>query len=115
MIPFVVLNLDVPRKLRFGMGAMVEFEQSTGTKVRELDESLTMQQAAQLLWAMLRQDNPEITMAESNRLVDEYAKDVNEVIEKVAEAITVAFNGEAERPNAPAPTHKSGISAKKAR
>ena len=90
-IPFVMIELDKPRKLRFGMGAMVEFEQLTGIKLMSLDDEMSIQTAAKVLWIMLKQEEKELTFEKTLELVDEYADNLNSVIEKVTEAIGAAF------------------------
>lgn len=102
MIPFVVIELDRPRKLRFGMGATVEFEQLTGIKLQELDLSaISGELCAKLLWVMLRQEDPELTFKGACDLVDEYAKDMLTVIESVAKAIGLAYRVDGGEKNAP--------------
>ena len=56
-IPFIMINLDRPRKLRFGMGAMVEFEQLTGIKLMELNDEMSMDVCSKILWIMLKQED----------------------------------------------------------
>ena len=104
-IPFVMIDLDKPRRLRFGMGAMVEFEQVTGTKLMDIDGPLSVEATCQALWVMLRQDDPELTFDGVCRLVDDNASGITEVISKTAEAISAALGG-GESPNAKTPTAK---------
>lgn len=102
-IPFVMINLDRPRKLRFGMGAMVEFEQLTGVKLTGLDDEMSMETCARLLWVMLKQEDEALTLRDTLSLIDEYADNVTDVMEKVTQAIETAFKQEGKRPNAAKP------------
>jgi hypothetical protein len=121
-IPFVIFNLDEPRKLRLGMGAMVEFEQVTGVSLLELaaqehicpecgykweENSMTIEIACKLLWIMLKQENKSLTFEKSCDLIDNYAESVTEVITKVTEAVNIAFLGEKKPKNAKKPTTKN--------
>lgn len=92
MIPFVTIELDRPRKLRFGMGAIVEYEQITGKKVQEIDEDISFSDLSNLLWVMLRQEQPDLTREQVLALVDDHAQSIGYVTNKVSEAITAAFN-----------------------
>ena len=99
-IPFVMLNLDRPYKLRFGMGAMVEFEQLTSIKLMEISEEMSVDTAAKLLWVMLKQEENTITLSNVCHLVDEYADIINDVMAAVTKAIEAAFNTGKTSPNA---------------
>jgi len=103
-IPFVTIELDKPRRLRFGMGAMIEMEQLTGIKIVEMDETaITGETCAKILWIMLKQDDDALTLKDTCHLIDEYGSSLTEVIEKVAEAIRIAF---AVKPKNAGPTAK---------
>jgi len=90
-IPFTMINLDKPRKLRMGMGAMVEFEQLTGIKITEIESEISMDVCAKLLWVMLKQDEPELTLEGTWKLVDDNADNLNDITLAVGAAITAAF------------------------
>jgi hypothetical protein len=100
-IPFVMINLDKPRKLRFGMGAMVQFEQLTGIKLMSLDDEMSFDVMAKMLWVMLRQEEPDLTLEQVCDLVDEHADSVMDVTNAVSEALQVAV--ETKRKNAGKP------------
>jgi hypothetical protein len=104
MIPFVTIELDKPRRLRFGMAAMVEFEQLTGKKLLELDDDLSFETTAQALWVMLRQDEPELTFAEACALVDEHAGSLTDVLKAVTRAIFAAISSKKKSKNVATPT-----------
>jgi len=103
MIPFVTINLDKPRKLRFGLSASVELEQITGKKLSEMGNQLSVTQCSLVLWIMLKQDDPSLTQAQVNNLVDEYAKDMNYVLATVGSAIQAAYPAIDPEKNAPNP------------
>ena len=103
MIPSVSIQLDRVRALRFGMGAMVRFEQLTGLKLREMNDELSMDTTAKLLWVMLQQEDPALTLEDAIALVDRHAPNLPYVIARVTEAVTVAFTDEPLPGNAPAP------------
>ena len=90
-IPFVMINLDKPYKLKFGMGAQVEFEQLTGIKVMSIQDEISVELCAKMLWVMLKQEDKEITLEKTCQLVDEYANNMTDVIQTVSKAIEAAF------------------------
>lgn len=98
MIPFVTINLDRPYNLRFGLAAMVEFEQLTKIKMTQLDGAeLGMTTIAQLLWVMIRREKKELTFEDTLELIDENIEDFNyltEMVTKVFEAAFPAGNGD---------------------
>ena len=102
-IPFIMINLDRPRKLRFGMGAMVEFEQLTGIKLMELNDEMSMDVCSKLLWIMLKQEDKELTLQKTCELIDEYAESITEVITAITKAIEAAFQKDGGLPNEVAP------------
>jgi len=106
MIPFVTINLDKPRKMRFGMGAMVEFEQLTGIKLMDLEDEMSLETCAKVMWIMLKQEDRELTFEKTLELIDEYSDNLNDVIAKVTEAIQAAFKTNIESPNVGKPMAK---------
>lgn len=92
MIPFIPLELDKVYNLRFGMGAAYEFEKLTGVKVTQIDlATFSIIEIAQLLWVMMRQENKDLTLEQTLKLIDDYADNLLDVTEKIGEAITLAF------------------------
>ena len=94
MIPFITYELDKVYRLRFGMQTQVEFEHLTGINIGELESrSLTATEAARMLFCMMRADgNKDLTFEESMRILDEYADSMQQVNEKVSEAIQAAYS-----------------------
>jgi hypothetical protein len=104
MIQYVTINLDKPRRLRFGMGVTIEFEQMTGIKTVELfKEQRPFEIYAKALWIMLRQEDEKLTFSDVIKLVDEHAKNISEVIIAASKAITVAYKSDDKSPNGEAP------------
>ena len=92
MIPFVIVNLDKPRKLRFGMGASIEYEQITGKKLMAIgDEDITMDMLATLLWAGLKHEDKSLTKDAVIEIVDEHAESIADVVNSITEAINAAY------------------------
>ena len=91
MKPYTILNLDKPRQLRFGMGAMIELEEITGITIVDLRKGMTPKQCSQILWVILKQDEPELTLEDTVKLIDEYATDLTSIIETVMNTLTLAF------------------------
>ena len=101
MIPFVPIKLDKVYNLRFGMGAAYEFEKLTKIKVTKIDlENFSITELCQLLWVMMRQENKDLTLEQTLKLVDENAESMTKVIEAITSAITAAFVEQTEDPNA---------------
>lgn len=103
-IPFEIINLDKPRRLRFGAGAIIEFEKTTGIKLRAMDNSPDMYFKA--LWVMLKQDEPTLTLADVCQLVDDYADNVGEVILLIDKVLSEVFPEVPQDPNLQTPTKK---------
>ena len=103
MIPFTTIQLDRPRRLRFGMSAMCEWEQLTGIKLTSLDDELSVATVAKILWVMLKQDEPTLTFEQACALVDEHTDNLSDVMTAVTTAIQAAFGTGDAHPNAPAP------------
>jgi hypothetical protein len=102
-IPFTILNLDKPRKLRFGMGAMMEFEQLTGIKLASLNEDIEPAVIGKILWVMLKQDDESLTLKEMCRIIDEHADSLADIISATGDAVQAAF-ATGKSPNAGKPT-----------
>jgi len=98
-IPFVMINLDRPRQLRFGMKAMVEFEQLTGIKLMEIGNEMSMDTCSKLLWVMLRQEDKTLPLDTTLDLIDKYADNISDVMEAVTGALNAAFKTDGSIPN----------------
>lgn len=89
MIQYVTIQLDRPRKLRIGMGAMVAYEQEFGEKLADIDEE-SVTSLARLLWVALRKDDPALTLDSMIDIVDENAPSLEYVSTKLRDAIHLA-------------------------
>lgn len=101
MIPFVMINLDRPRKLRFGMSAMMQYEQMTGLKIADLSDEISFDACGKLLWVMLSQEDPELTLQKVIELVDENADNLTEIVKLTSGAVRAAFGNGEKSKNAP--------------
>lgn len=97
--PFIVIELDRPRKLRFNLEASIEFEQISGKKLAEVEENMDQLTLAQLLWSMLRTEDEKLTFKQMLKLVDEHVN-LTEINAKVNQAIAEAYGVKNKSPNA---------------
>ncbi len=98
-IPFVMLKLDKPVKLRFGMGAVEEFQELTGIPLTQLDEELDIEKSLLALWVMLRQDMPDLSWKDACAYINDNAPDMATVISAASRAVSVAFRREKKSPS----------------
>jgi hypothetical protein len=109
-IPFIIINLDKPRNLRFGYKIAFEFEQTTGKTVDEFLDSRDEKTSLKMLYLMLKKEEPDITEEKTIDLVDEYAESLSYAMIKTMQAVTTAYTGklpeEKESPNAQTPAAK---------
>jgi len=96
-IPFRVVTLDKPRRLRLGMGTIIEFEQLTGQKVMDINKDTEFVTIAQLLWVMMKREEKDMTFEEAIDIVDEYGGDLTEIMSIVGEVIGIAFGEKEEK------------------
>jgi len=97
--PFIVIELDRPRRMRFGLEASIEFEQLSGKKLAEVEENMDQLTLAQLLWSMLRAEDETLTFKQALKLVDEHAS-LPEINQKVNQAIAEAYGVTSKNPKA---------------
>lgn len=91
-IPYKLIVLDKERKLRLGMGAIVEFEQLTGVKLMELDDNMSPDILGKIAWVMLKQEDKALTLEKTCELIDEsYEGTIKDFAEDIKEAIRLAF------------------------
>lgn len=96
--PFIVIELDRPRRMRFGLEASIEFEQLSGKKLAEVEENMDQLTLAQLLWSMLRAEDETLTFKQALKLVDEHAS-LPVINQKVNQAIAEAYGVTSKSPN----------------
>ncbi len=88
---FTILELDRPRKLRYGMGALILIEELTGKAITQLDmQNIKIGDLAKILYAGLYNDDKALTVEKVVDLIDEHS-DITTVSEKLGEAMTNAF------------------------
>jgi hypothetical protein len=95
--PFIMVDLDRPRRLRFDANALVAVEEVLGRPLQEIippDEGRASRQVGfremrALLWAGLLHEDPQLTLQQAGELLD--LKQMNDIMAKVNEAITAAF------------------------
>jgi hypothetical protein len=96
MKPYVIIELDKPRKLRFSINQLVEIEEHLGKNIMELFRSgnLGLKELRTILWIGLKWEDPRLTIQKAGELMD--LVPLNYIAEKIGEALTVAF-GETEQ------------------
>lgn len=71
---YTILELDRPRKLRFGFKAIHLIEQKFGKTFYKIDfNDLNSEQLATVLWGAMYQDDNDLTIEKTIELLDEYA------------------------------------------
>ncbi|MFA5436559.1 MAG: hypothetical protein WC372_11025 [Candidatus Neomarinimicrobiota bacterium] len=104
-IPFKTIELDKAYKLRFGMGATMEFKELTGMSFSELGDNVSEQVLGQILWVMLKQENQDLTQKDVNKLIDEYFDGtMDDLMDLTQQAIQAAYPPQ--NPTKPAATKK---------
>jgi len=89
-----MLELDRPVQLKFGMGAVEEWQSLTGMTLEQLETERTPEMLMMALWVMLRQDRPDLSWDDARKLVDEHAADLETVMLATSHAINVSFKRE---------------------
>ncbi len=96
-IPFVVWELDRPRKLRLGMQGMVFYEMTTGKKIKEIDDDDNMITLARILHSAMHEEDNTLTFEDTLKLIDDYS-DFQEAKKMVTKVVSAAI-GESKSPN----------------
>lgn len=90
----IIINLDKPRTLRYGMNALAKIEDLTGKSILSLDlNKLGIKDLLAIVYGGLYHEDKTLTIQKVGDLIDEYSN-LNEVAEKLGEALTAAFGGE---------------------
>lgn len=95
--PFVMVDLDRPRRLRYDANALVAVEEVLGRPLQEIippDEDRASRQVGfremrVLLWAGLLHEDPKLTLLQAGELLD--LQRMTDIMAKVNEAIAAAF------------------------
>ena len=89
----ILIELDKPRILRYGINALATIEEILGKPLTNLDlNSVSVKDLRVILYAGLYHEDSSLTPEKAADLVDEYS-DIETAAEKIAEAITLAFGG----------------------
>ena len=93
--PFVLVNLDKPRKLRYTTNALVMLEESLGKPIGEIMNNFAnglygFKDIRNLLWAGLLDEDSSLTPEDAGNLIDE-AEDFADVVSKIGEALQESF------------------------
>ena len=87
----VIYKLDKERTLRYGVNALARIEDSIGKPIMGLDlEHLGIKELLAIVHAGLYHEDKSLTVEQVGDLIDDYS-DINEVAEKLGEALTLAF------------------------
>jgi len=97
-IPFVVIELDKPYNLRFGMGSQIQYEKLSKKTIpelgKEMQTGLSVTTLNTVLYVMLKKEIQDLTLEKTSELIDDYAN-VPYITEKVCEAINAAYETKA--------------------
>lgn len=89
--PFIILEMDRPRRLRYGMNALVTIEELTGKPITKLDlNAVSIKDLRAIIYAGLVHEDKELTPEKVGELIDEHG-DMENVAKKLGEAMTAAF------------------------
>lgn len=100
--PFVLIELDKPRRLRYGMNALVLIEEVTGKTLSEMlknknnlegDEQgveFSFKDVRTIIYAGLSHEDKDLTPEIVGELIDEYG-DLEEITTKMGEAFEISF------------------------
>lgn len=104
-IPFIVIELDKPYNLRFGMGSQIQYEKLSKKTIpelgKEMQTGLSVTTLNTVLYVMLKKEIKDLTLEQVSDLVDENVDNMPYITEKVCEAINAAY--ETKLPNEVAP------------
>ncbi len=93
-LPYLIIELDKPRKLQLPISVALEFESVTKKKLTGLDVS-RMDNTIDLLWLMLRKEDSKLTRQKTIEIVDESGISIDDLQEAVYTMTHVAFTGKA--------------------
>jgi len=89
--PGVLIELDKPRTLRYGMNALVRIEEMLGKPISKLDlENISIKDMRTIIYAGLYHEDKDLTPERAGELIDDYS-DIESIAEKLGEAMTAAF------------------------
>lgn len=89
----VLIELDKPRNLRYGLNALVTIEEQIGKPLTGLDfNNVSVKDLRAILYAGLFHEDKELTPEKVADLVDEFSS-IETISGKLGEAMTLAFGG----------------------
>lgn len=96
----VIIELDKPRTLRYGMNALIKIEELTAKNLAKLDlDNISIKDLRTIVYAGLFHEDKSLTPEKCADLIDEYS-DIGTVAEKLGEAMTLAFGVKSGKPQA---------------
>ena len=98
MIPFITITLDKPYECRLGYRESLAYQQITGKSLAEIQE-VGLDNIAGLLCAMLRKHIPDLTIEQTEQLIDDHVDSIAALIGLVAACIDAAYNLDKKLPN----------------
>ncbi len=104
--PFVTIEMDRPRKVRFSMNAICEFELASGKPLTAMvDTELGMRDVRALLYAGLKDADRLITPEKAGTIMDDVTeRDGQEGLQQLITALTLALTGSISGGEAPKET-----------
>ena len=98
----VIINLDRPRELRLRHSVLKKFLATHKTDMAHMEETMQGYDATcELLLLMLQADDPTLTESKLDILLDAPDVKIIDVVSKVTEAITAAFDDGDQNENPP--------------
>lgn len=95
----IIIILDKPRTLRYGMNALAKIEDITGKSILALDlNKVGIKDLLAIVYGGLYHEDKTLTIEKVGDLIDEYSN-LTDVAEKLGEALTEAFGGENTKKN----------------
>lgn len=89
--PFVIIELDRPRKLRYTFNSLVLAEEVLGKPIAVGMLVAGMKELRILLWAGLKEEDSNLTLEQVGNLIDESPLGFEEITSKVVEALEISF------------------------
>lgn len=97
-IAYHKIKLDKEYRLRFGMGAMLRFENETGIKIADITANISIPICLKVIHAAIKSESPDVTIEELADLIDDYyGENMIELIGFVTKLINDAILGSPEK------------------
>jgi hypothetical protein len=106
-IQSIPIELDKPRNLRYGIGTQIKVEKLLGCKITQIDMSkIGMEEWAKIVYAGLEWEDKTLTVDKTIALIDDNADNVEDVIDKAAEAFNAAYPDKSKNSKGPVATNQ---------